>query len=101
MDGCGFSTPATAKLVAEPIANHVVNDKAATFREECESKLGADKLALVALACYILCSLLMLWIVQIYGILMQRWNGECTNDADIKARLAEVTVKADEQVSGQ
>ena len=39
--------------------------------------------------------------LQIYGILMQRWNGECTNDADIKARLAEVTVKADEQVSGQ
>jgi len=72
-------TPATAKLVAEPIANHVVNDKAATFREECESKLGIDKLALI------------------YGILMQRWNGECTNDADIKARLAEVTVKADEQ----
>ena len=68
MDGCGFSTPATAKLVAEPIANHVVNDKAATFREECESKLGADKLALVALACYILCSLLMLWIVCRYMV---------------------------------
>lgn len=72
-------TPATAKLISEPIANHVVNDKAANFREQCELKLGADKLALV------------------YDILMQRWNGECTNDGDIKARLAEVTDKADEQ----
>lgn len=72
-------TPAVSRLVSEPMPSATVNEKAANFRAQCELKLGKDKLA------------------KVYQILMKRWSGECTADAEIKHLLAAVTDKADEQ----
>eukprot|EP00658_Telonema_sp_P-2_P040353 TRINITY_DN28864_c0_g1_i5.p1 TRINITY_DN28864_c0_g1~~TRINITY_DN28864_c0_g1_i5.p1 ORF type:complete len:561 (+),score=99.64 TRINITY_DN28864_c0_g1_i5:62-1744(+) len=72
-------TPAISKLVSEPLPNAAVCEKAAKFRTECELKLGTDKLN------------------KVYRILMKRWSGECVANEEIKALLAAVTDKADEQ----
>lgn len=72
-------TPAVSRLVSEPMPNATVNEKASSFRAECELKLGKEKLQ------------------KVYDILMKRWSGECVANEEIKALLAAVTDKSDEQ----